>query len=80
MDLLGVDEAVPRCWCPRFSSLDEGRLVPKQEMLGVEELTKIWSRQLRSRARDVLLTKAIALEERLTWPSRQGPAGDGRDG
>ena len=66
MDTLGVDEDVAEVLVREgFTSLDEVAYVPKQEMLGVEEFDEDLVEQLRSRARDVLLTKAIALEEKI---------------
>jgi N utilization substance protein A len=48
-----------------FSGLEEIAYVPEQEMLDIEEFDADIVGELRSRARDVLLTKAIANEEQL---------------
>ena len=66
MEQLGVDESVAEVLVREgFTNLDEIAYVPKQEMLGIEEFDEDLVEQLRSRARDVLLTKAIALEEKI---------------
>lgn len=48
-----------------FSSVEEVAYVPSQEMLDIDEFDEDIIEELRRRARDVLLTKAIALEEQL---------------
>ncbi|MHB1565410.1 MAG: transcription termination factor NusA [Acidiferrobacter sp.] len=48
-----------------FMSLDEVAYVPKQEMLGIEGLTETDVDVMRDRARDILLTRAITLEEKI---------------
>lgn len=48
-----------------FASLDEIAYVPKQELLAVEEFDDELVEELRNRARDVLLTRAIAQEEKI---------------
>ena len=66
MEQLGVEEPVAEVLVREgFTNLDEIAYVPKQEMLGIEEFDEDLVEQLRSRARDVLLTKAIALEEKI---------------
>ncbi len=63
-DQLGVDEEVAAILVEEgFSSIEEIAYVPKQEMLGVEEFDEDMVDELRQRARDVLLTQAIAKEE-----------------
>ncbi|NQY26873.1 MAG: transcription termination/antitermination protein NusA [Piscirickettsiaceae bacterium] len=63
---LDVDEDVALILAQEgFSSLDEVAYVPEQEMLDIEEFDVDIVTELRSRARDVLLTKAIANEEQL---------------
>lgn len=63
---LDVDEDVALILAQEgFSSLDEVAYVPEQEMLDIEEFDADIVAELRSRARDVLLTKAIANEEQL---------------
>jgi N utilization substance protein A len=64
---LDVDEAVALVLVQEgFTSLEEIAYVPKQELLGVEEFDEELVEELRQRARDVLLTKAIADEEQLS--------------
>ncbi|MBE9533198.1 MAG: transcription termination/antitermination protein NusA [Proteobacteria bacterium] len=63
---LDVDEDVALILAQEgFSSLDEVAYVPEQEMLEIDEFDADIVTELRSRARDVLLTKAIASEEKL---------------
>ena len=63
---LGVDENVAAILVREgFTSLDEVAYVPKQEIGAIEEFDEDLIDELRSRARDVLLTKAIALEEKI---------------
>ncbi len=65
MDQLGVDEEVAAILVEEgFSTLEEVAYVPKQEMLAVEEFDEEIVDELRQRARDVLLTQAIAQEEK----------------
>jgi N utilization substance protein A len=66
MEDLDVDEDVALILAQEgFSSLDEIAYVAEQEMLGIEEFDADIVEELRSRARDILLTKAIANEELL---------------
>lgn len=63
---LDVDEDVALILAQEgFSSLEEIAYVPEQEMLDIEEFDADIVAELRSRARDVLLTRAIANEEQL---------------
>jgi len=63
---LDVDEDVALILAQEgFSSLDEVAYVAEEEMLAIEEFDADIVAELRSRARDVLLTKAIANEEEL---------------
>lgn len=48
-----------------FASLDEVAYVPKQEMLSIEGFDEETIDELQSRARDVLLTREIAFEEKI---------------
>jgi N utilization substance protein A len=74
MDQLDVDEEVASILVQEgFSSIEEVAYVPAQEMLGIEEFDEEIVRELRDRARDVLLTKAIAKEEQM---QHAGPAPD----
>jgi len=66
IDQLGVDEDVAAILVREgFTTLDEVAYVPKNEMAEIKEFDEDIVEQLRSRARDVLLTKAIALEEKI---------------
>jgi len=66
MEQLNVDENVASVLVREgFTSLDEVAYVPKQEMLAIEGFDDDLVEELRSRSRDVLLTKAIALEEKI---------------
>jgi transcription termination/antitermination protein NusA len=63
---LGVDEDVALILAQEgFSGIEEIAYVPEQEMLDIDEFDAAIVAELRSRARDVLLTKAIANEEQL---------------
>ena len=63
---LDVDEDVALILAQEgFSSLEEVAYVPEQEMLDIEEFDADIVTELRSRSRDVLLTRAIANEEQL---------------
>jgi len=63
---LDVDEDVALILAQEgFSSLDEVAYVAEEEMLAIEEFDADIVAELRARARDVLLTKAIANEEEL---------------
>lgn len=66
MEQLGVDEAVAQVLVREgFTTLDEVAYVPKQEMANIEEFDADIIEELRNRARDILLTKAIAMEEKI---------------
>jgi N utilization substance protein A len=66
MEQLDVDENVAAVLVREgFTNLDEVAYVPKQEMAAIEEFDEALVDELRNRARDVLLTRAIALEEKL---------------
>lgn len=74
MDALDVDEELAQILVQEgFSSLDEVAYVPKSEMLEVEEFDEDIVDELRGRAKDVLLTRAITSEEGL---SNKVPAED----
>jgi len=66
MEHLDVDEEVAAILVQEgFSSLDEVAYVPRTELLGIEEFDEAVVDELRGRARDALLTQAIASEEEL---------------
>lgn len=60
MDQLDVDEEVAVILVQEgFSSIEEVAYVPSQEMAAIEEFNQELVEELRSRARDVLLTRAL---------------------
>ena len=66
MDDLDVDEEVAAILVQEgFSSVEEIAYVPNSELLQVEEFDEGMVEELRGRARDVLLTRAIVKEEKL---------------
>ncbi|MFZ5593105.1 MAG: transcription termination factor NusA [Pseudomonadota bacterium] len=74
MDQLDVDEEVAAILVQEgFSSIEEVAYVPVQEMTQIEEFDEDIVNELRNRARDVLLTRAIASEENL---EKTAPAPD----
>ncbi len=67
MEKLDVDEEVASILVQEgFSTLDEVAYVPIAEMLEIDEFDADIVEALRSRAKDVLLTRAIANEEKLS--------------
>lgn len=67
MDLLDVDEEVAVILVQEgFTSIDEVAYVPMSEMQQIEEFDDEIIEELRGRAKDVLLTRAISSEETLT--------------
>ncbi|HEC17167.1 MAG TPA: transcription termination/antitermination protein NusA [Sedimenticola sp.] len=74
MEQLDVDEEVAAILVQEgFSTIDEVAYVPLNEMLEIEEFDQAIVEELRGRAKDVLLTRAIAKEEVL---SQAEPAED----
>ena len=66
MEQLDVDEEVANILVQEgFSSIEEVAYVPENEMLDIEEFDSDLVTELRDRARDVMLTRAIASEEKL---------------
>jgi len=66
MEQLGVEEDVAAVLVEEgFSTVDEVAYVPMPEMLAIEGFDEDIVNQLRGRAKDVLLTRAIATEESL---------------
>ncbi len=64
MEQLGVDEDIAVILVQEgFTTLDEVAYVPINEMLAIEEFDEELVDELRERAKDVLLTRAIASEE-----------------
>ncbi len=67
MDELDVDEDVAAILAQEgFTSIDEISLVPVDEMLSIEEFDESIVEELRNRATDAMLTRAIASEETLS--------------
>lgn len=63
---LDVDEEVAAVLVQEgFTNLEEVAYVPKQEMVDIEGFDEELVEELRNRARDVLLTKAIVMEEQI---------------
>ncbi len=74
MKQLDVDEDVATILVQEgFSSIEEIAYVPTTELVGIEEFDEQIVEELRSRARDMLLTLAIASEEKV---EQAGPADD----
>lgn len=66
MEHLGVDEEVANILVQEgFSSIEEVAYVPENEMSGIEEFDESLVKEIRDRARDVMLTRAIVSEEKL---------------
>jgi N utilization substance protein A len=66
MKALDVDQDVATVLVQEgFSSIEEIAYVPTNELLGIEEFDEDIVEELRNRARDVLLTQAIASEEKI---------------
>ncbi len=66
MDQLDVDEELAGILAQEgFSSIDEVAYVPASELLEIEEFDEDIVEELRGRARDVLLTRAIVDEEKV---------------
>jgi len=66
MEHLGVDEEVANILVQEgFSSIEEVAYVPENEMLDIEEFDESLVKEIRDRARDVMLTRAIVNEEKL---------------
>jgi N utilization substance protein A len=67
MEQLDVDEEVAAILVQEgFSTIDEVAYVPVDEMLAIDEFDEAIVEELRGRAKDVLLTRAISSEETLT--------------
>jgi len=66
MEQLDVDEEVARILVDEgFTSIEEVAFVPEAEMLQIEEFDESLVSELRRRAKDLLLTRAIATEEKI---------------
>jgi N utilization substance protein A len=66
MTQLDVDEEVASILVQEgFTTIDEVAYVPLQEMLAIEGFDEALVEELRNRAKDVLLTRALAKEESL---------------
>ena len=70
MEQLDVDEEVGNILVQEgFSSIEEIAYVPVSELVAIEEFDEEIVEELRRRARDVLLTRAIAQEETQAEPA-----------
>ncbi|TWH77387.1 NusA antitermination factor [Azomonas agilis] len=79
---LGVDEGLAQALVDEgFTTLEEIAYVPMEEMLGIEGFDEDIVNELRARAKDRLLTRAIATEEKLAdaQPAEDLLALDGMD-
>ncbi len=66
MEALDIDEDVAEVLVEEgFTSLEEVAYVPLEEMLGIDGFDEDIAEELRSRAKDALLTQALASEEKL---------------
>jgi len=66
MEQLDIDEEMAVILVQEgFSSVEEVAYVPEEEMLNIEEFDSDLVNELRGRARDVMLTRAIVNEEKL---------------
>jgi transcription termination/antitermination protein NusA len=66
MEELDVDEEMALILVQEgFSSIEEVAYVPEKEMLAIEEFDDDLVNELRERAKDIMLTRAIANEEKL---------------
>ena len=66
MELLDVDEEIAVILVQEgFTTIEEVAYVPEQEMLDIEEFDDSLVAELRQRAKDLLLTRAIASEEQI---------------
>ena len=80
MEKLDVDEEVANILIEEgFSTLEEVAYVPLHEMLEIEAFDEATVQELRERARNVLLTEAIATEETLADVSEDLLCLDGMD-
>lgn len=80
MESLDVDEDVAVVLVEEgFTSLEEVAYVPLEEMLAIEGFDEDIAEELRSRAKDALLTQAIATEESAVEPAQDLLEMDGMD-
>lgn len=64
MEYLDVDEEIAAILVQEgFSTIEEVAYVPEKELLAIEEFDEVLVNELRQRAKDLLLTRAIAAEE-----------------
>ena len=67
MNALDVDEEVAAILVQEgFTTVDEIAYVPVEEMMGIEEFDEDIINELRDRANDAILTRAIAKEEAIS--------------
>lgn len=81
MEQLDVDEDVAIILAAEgFSSIEEVAYVPESEFLNIEEFDEDIVEELRGRARDALLMKAISQEESVNEPQKDLLEMDGMNG
>ena len=77
---LDVDEDVARVLVEEgFTSIEEVAYVPLEEMAGIEGFDEDIAEELRARAKDALLTMALASEEEISEPAEDLLSMDGMD-
>ncbi|GAB1263880.1 transcription termination factor NusA [Aurantivibrio infirmus] len=80
MEKLDIDEDVATVLVEEgFTSLEEVAYVPLEEMLSIEGFDEEISEELRARAKDALLTQALASEEKLEEPAEDLLGMEGMD-
>jgi N utilization substance protein A len=80
MDQLDVDEDVAAILVQEgFTTVDEVAYVPIEELMGIDEFDEDLVNELRNRAKDFLLTRAIANEEAFREPAEDLLTMDGMD-
>ena len=80
MEQLDVDEDVAAILVQEgFTTVDEVAYVPIEELMGIEEFDEDLVNELRNRAKDFLLTRAIANEEAFQEPAEDLLTMDGMD-
>ncbi len=80
MDQLDVDEDVAAILVQEgFTTVDEVAYVPIEELMGIDEFDEDLVNELRNRAKDFLLTRAIANEEAFCEPAEDLLTMEGMD-
>jgi N utilization substance protein A len=80
MEELDVDEDIAAILVQEgFTSVDEVAYVPMEELMGIDEFDPELVEELRNRAKDFLLTRAIANEEAFREPAEDLLTMEGMD-